>query len=55
MKSIKNQGKGLLAQTIAEFKKKGEVSIEELRLYLQTKYSLNVSEQALKNRLSTLS
>lgn len=52
MKNLKENGKGLLERVIAEFKKKGEVSIEELRAHLQNKYSVYVSVQALKNRLS---
>lgn len=52
MKNLTSNGKGILDTAIAEFKKKGEVSIEELRTHLQKKYSLNVSVQALKNRLS---
>lgn len=54
MERIKQSGKGILENTIAEFKKRGEVSVDEIRQYLKQKYAVYVSTEALKNRLSSM-
>jgi hypothetical protein len=49
-----NLNQGLLNRTITEFKKKGVISIEEIRNYLRTRYNLFVTAEVIKNRMTTL-
>ena len=55
MRNLGNERLGLLERTIIEFKEKGNTSLEEIKGYLISKYSVTVSKAILQKRLDGLS